>query len=131
MQGVGEVPVTPERASRPAEGEEDIVTPMEVERPCTSSVAAAQAEPANAVKQEEPETQNGTQAKRRRLQSKTPDPSFRSPAEPLEADPKLPEVPAPGPTWLVTARYVPLEVFWWRRVVCDEFHELLGRYPPA
>ncbi|CAK0853362.1 unnamed protein product, partial [Prorocentrum cordatum] len=28
-------------------------------------------------------------------------------------------------------RYLPLEAFWWRRVVCDEFHELLGRYPPA
>eukprot|EP00435_Cladocopium_sp_Y103_P055250 s530_g18.t1 len=27
--------------------------------------------------------------------------------------------------------FVPLEAFWWRRVVCDEFHELLGRYPPA
>jgi len=27
--------------------------------------------------------------------------------------------------------FVPLEVFWWRRVVCDEFHELLSKYPPA
>jgi len=31
----------------------------------------------------------------------------------------------------LSGMYVPLEVFWWRRVVCDEFHELLGRYPPA
>lgn len=28
-------------------------------------------------------------------------------------------------------QYVPLEVFWWKRIVCDEFHELLSRYPPA
>jgi len=27
--------------------------------------------------------------------------------------------------------YVPLEALWWKRVVCDEFHELLSRYPPA
>lgn len=26
---------------------------------------------------------------------------------------------------------VPLEVFWWRRIVVDEFHELLTNYPPA
>ena len=28
-------------------------------------------------------------------------------------------------------QYVPLEAFWWKRIVCDEFHELLSRYPPA
>jgi hypothetical protein len=26
---------------------------------------------------------------------------------------------------------VPLEIFWWRRIVVDEFHELLTNYPPA
>jgi len=26
---------------------------------------------------------------------------------------------------------VPLEIFWWRRIVVDEFHELLTTYPPA
>jgi len=35
------------------------------------------------------------------------------------------------PFQALTTQYVPLEAFWWRRVVCDEFHELLGRYPPA
>jgi len=35
--------------------------------------------------------------------------------------------PAPA----LQTQYVPLEVFWWKRIVCDEFHELLSRYPPA
>eukprot|EP00746_Dinoflagellata_sp_MGD_P126844 gnl/MRDRNA2_/MRDRNA2_61575_c0_seq1.p1 gnl/MRDRNA2_/MRDRNA2_61575_c0~~gnl/MRDRNA2_/MRDRNA2_61575_c0_seq1.p1 ORF type:complete len:1032 (-),score=237.18 gnl/MRDRNA2_/MRDRNA2_61575_c0_seq1:1398-4217(-) len=30
-----------------------------------------------------------------------------------------------------SCRYMPLEAFWWKRVVCDEFHELLSHYPPA
>jgi SNF2 family DNA or RNA helicase len=36
-----------------------------------------------------------------------------------------------GAEWTLSANYIPLEAFWWKRVVCDEFHELLSRYPPA
>jgi len=36
-----------------------------------------------------------------------------------------------SPEWASTSHYIPLEAFWWKRVVCDEFHELLSRYPPA
>lgn len=55
----------------------------------------------------------------------------------------VPSVAAPMPTVIdgdsvqnwpdaaLGAQFVPLETFWWRRVVCDEFHELLSRYPPA
>ncbi|CAK9062080.1 unnamed protein product [Durusdinium trenchii] len=36
------------------------------------------------------------------------------------------------PMTLDQQHFVPLEAFWWRRVVCDEFHELLTpRYAPA
>lgn len=35
------------------------------------------------------------------------------------------------PSWTEREEFLPLETFWWKRVVCDEFHELLSRYPPA
>jgi len=35
------------------------------------------------------------------------------------------------PSEMMADSYVPLEAFWWKRVVCDEFHELIDRYPPA
>eukprot|EP00929_Paragymnodinium_shiwhaense_P021705 TRINITY_DN14087_c0_g1_i1.p1 TRINITY_DN14087_c0_g1~~TRINITY_DN14087_c0_g1_i1.p1 ORF type:complete len:1572 (+),score=444.50 TRINITY_DN14087_c0_g1_i1:675-4718(+) len=133
LRGEGEGPVTPERSVRPAEGD-DIVTPTEVERSGAAAAGqAAAASSSSTARVEVESSQEATQTKRRRLQGKTPDPTFKK--EPVEAS-EEPEAaaavePAPGPTWLVTAKYVPLEVFWWRRVVCDEFHELLGRYPPA
>jgi hypothetical protein len=39
--------------------------------------------------------------------------------------------PVAVPTWATAPQYIPLEAFWWKRVVCDEFHELLSKYPPA
>eukprot|EP00927_Polykrikos_kofoidii_P021833 TRINITY_DN2055_c0_g1_i1.p1 TRINITY_DN2055_c0_g1~~TRINITY_DN2055_c0_g1_i1.p1 ORF type:complete len:1115 (-),score=201.79 TRINITY_DN2055_c0_g1_i1:594-3671(-) len=77
----------------------------------------------------------GSQVKRRRLQGKqAPRQDESPPASQALANSDAKESVAASflpSDWTGTARYVPLEAFWWRRVVCDEFHELLSRYPPA
>jgi len=62
--------------------------------------------------------------KRRRIVGKQADCTQAS--EAVEG-PDIEDWPMPA----LQTQYVPLEVFWWKRVVCDEFHELLSRYPPA
>ncbi|CAJ1359894.1 unnamed protein product [Effrenium voratum] len=59
-----------------------------------------------------------TEGKRRRLNKKQMDGSQAFASEDGGGD-------------AAATQFVPLEAFWWRRVVCDEFHELLTRYPPA
>ncbi|CAJ1428516.1 unnamed protein product [Effrenium voratum] len=60
-----------------------------------------------------------SQGKRRRLNKKQMDGSQAFASE------------EPSKHQAAATQFVPLEAFWWRRVVCDEFHELLTRYPPA
>ena len=61
--------------------------------------------------------------KRRRVTGK----QAGSPSASVPDEPRVTDWPAPA----LQTQYVPLEVFWWKRIVCDEFHELLSRYPPA
>jgi len=65
-----------------------------------------------------------SQAKKRRLTKKQASASYSQATQPYEST-------ASWPSSASATQYVPLEAFWWRRVVCDEFHELLSRYPPA
>jgi len=111
----GDAPVTPTRSRVGAKL--DDITPEEVAAP-----HALQVDPnGEALQQPQP-------SKRRRLLGK------RAAAEFSNAAPQpgaAADVSASLPAWCETAKYVPLEAFWWKRVVCDEFHELLSRYPPA
>lgn len=104
-------------------------TPVTPARPHSrrASTAAAEETPqdmqerqSRSGRQQESESSQAT--KKRRLTGKQ------------AADIPVPERPQDVQKWpaaALEASYVPLEAFWWRRVVCDEFHELLSRYPPA
>lgn len=71
---------------------------------------------------------SASQLKRRRLSGKQ---SVAAAADPVPSHSAAWRGLLDGGDWSDHAHYVPLEAFWWRRVVCDEFHELLSRYPPA
>jgi len=101
-------PVTPDRQSGSVSADE---TPAPVEQ-ASSTRRSTGKKPAF-----DSQLAGDSPAKRRRLQGK----------QPSQAD----TAPPVKPDWADGMHYVPLEAFWWKRVVCDEFHELLGRYPPA
>ena len=110
-------PVTPERSAAPRahEGADDTPTPAQgagTARRCRGKSA-----PAPEAEAEQAAGAGG--AKRRRLTGKQ------------LADPEETGACASAPVEEANSLYLPLEAFWWRRVVCDEFHELLSRYPPA
>jgi len=137
-------PVTPARrasaARACAEAAEKKETPEEVMPQATTGprrrrgVLAANTPPAKSPASEGPcsgahETL-GAQVKRRRMTGKQAF-SQLSQGAPSPAQDNAPESPMAWPESVANTHYVPLEAFWWRRVVCDEFHELLSRYPPA
>jgi len=72
-----------------------------------------------------------TQSKKRRLTGKQVSAAYSHSTQPCEASQAETVSAACWPGAASATQYVPLEAFWWRRVVCDEFHELLSRYPPA
>lgn len=78
-----------------------------------------------------PGTQCSQPVKRRRVIGKQRDAEWMSQQISQAADKREEASKAPIPEASAAVQYVPLEAFWWRRVVCDEFHELLSRYPPA
>eukprot|EP00927_Polykrikos_kofoidii_P021835 TRINITY_DN2055_c0_g1_i4.p1 TRINITY_DN2055_c0_g1~~TRINITY_DN2055_c0_g1_i4.p1 ORF type:complete len:1512 (-),score=285.73 TRINITY_DN2055_c0_g1_i4:594-5129(-) len=148
-RNTSDAPVTPERlaASTVAERGDD-VTPEEVTRRCQAgkpkrSRANQGTEKSAATRvssvpgdsdQNQTQTQQ-SQPKRRKIGKQKAEAGGTPPASPAVGRSDDDATSAPRSLlladWSVTARYVPLEAFWWRRVVCDEFHELLSRYPPA
>jgi len=135
VQGLDKDPVTPLRqaAGRPTV---DVTPAVEAE-----ASQATQAEPVRRMRKKgqveasQPPQEGAVEgeAKRRRVSGN----AAEDPAD-GEADLVAPPEPGAGPgplravqDWEMESEYVPLEAFWWKRVVCDEFHELLSRYPPA
>lgn len=123
-------PATTEKSNGPVEVSSQIATPLADQRKRVSSKLelGASAEEMSSSMAPAEDAPTSSQLKRRRVSRKQ--------------RVAMPETPVPdasaawrglldGGGWSSHAHYVPLEVFWWRRVVCDEFHELLSRYPPA
>jgi len=141
LRGSEADPTTPDRpAQRKKKG--DDITPTEVERPTVStssrrrktktadseSIATAVVEDEQATQPYVPESQSAE--KRRRVSKKQPDIASQMLQSSQPSQPSVVAAAARA-EWASTKKYPPLEAFWWRRVVCDEFHELMGRYPPA
>lgn len=123
--------VSPASTDKSSKQDASAAPAARVERRVRGKTAAAEVSKAEAVDSDTMEatmTQDLTasQAKRRRITGK----------QAVTEDPKPDHSAAwrgllDGSDWSPNAQYIPLEAFWWRRVVCDEFHELLSRYPPA
>uniref|UniRef100_A0A7S2LYA7 Helicase C-terminal domain-containing protein n=2 Tax=Zooxanthella nutricula TaxID=1333877 RepID=A0A7S2LYA7_9DINO len=141
-------PVTPVKALDATQPALDTAATQQASRRRATGKAASAG--AHAVGQEAAEGFPGTQAedgsgKRRRLQRKQQvadmpeewsQASQASQADAADAAAGAAAAggaapPKKGALLGAGTHFPPLEAFWWRRVVCDEFHELLSRYPPA
>eukprot|EP00928_Gymnodinium_smaydae_P013265 TRINITY_DN14857_c0_g2_i2.p1 TRINITY_DN14857_c0_g2~~TRINITY_DN14857_c0_g2_i2.p1 ORF type:complete len:1471 (+),score=365.86 TRINITY_DN14857_c0_g2_i2:56-4468(+) len=143
---VGKGPITPERLEKHRAGTSADETPPNAAAPAAGG-RRRRCKGADPTQDVEVAASPGSEAKRRRItgkrssigESQSPSASQKSQAvqEDAGADSgrsgkragSAGQASASG--WLGSPQYVPLEAFWWRRVVCDEFHELLSRYPPA
>jgi len=128
-------PVTPARGAARATASEDTT-------PAATVAAVSRIQTNSRVPEaaKEPVVEDGRQgedsictqaAKRRRLLGKQSMGSQLTQSTPPPVEPSENALEKAPPSWASETQYVPLEAFWWRRVVCDEFHELLSRYPPA
>lgn len=108
-----------EERETPAE-DPTTIGPQAKRRRCSSKAASTPSKVTDSHTVEEDTVLTSTQ--RRRLVGKQASSLYRD---------DLASESSSWPAAASSTQFIPLEVFWWRRVVCDEFHELLSRYPPA
>jgi len=141
LQGLEEDPVTPARPRSKSQADRDRqVTPQSeiATQPADISMTQASEAPVQmrriTGKKSFSASQMGSQTQEEPL---SPEPKVEKARKrqkvrhPEAEDAKQARTQKESPAWAADAQYMPLEAFWWKRVVCDEFHELLSRYPPA